>query len=149
MPISDDTQLGLANRFKVTIDKSDYDLGSWAKVEGLDVKWDLVEYRSGDGGNNRWFFPGKTDYSTIKLTRAACTDTGTVKKWLSTTSFAHELQSGKVELLDSKGEPVADWTLQNVLPLKWSITGFDASSSKVATETLELAHLGFLEDEVK
>ncbi|HSH23632.1 MAG: phage tail protein [Actinomycetota bacterium] len=148
MPINDDTQLGLANRFKVTIDKSDYDLGSWAKVEGLDVKWDLVEYRSGDGANNRWYFPGKTDYSTIKLTRAACKDTGTVKKWLTATSFEHEAHSGKIELLDSKNGKVADWTLKNVLPLKWSITGFDASASKVATETLELAHLGFLDDDV-
>lgn len=151
MPLSEDMQLGLANRFLVTIDNSDYDLGSWAKVEGLDVKWDLVEYRSGDAGNNRWYFPGKTEYSTVKLTRAACEDTGTVKKWLSKTSFEHELQSGKVQLLDAKGTPVkgAEWTLQNVLPLKWSISGFDAATSKVATETLEIAHLGFLEDAVK
>ena len=35
MPLTDDTHLGLANRFKVKIDNGSYDLGSWAKVDGL------------------------------------------------------------------------------------------------------------------
>jgi phage tail-like protein len=39
------------------------------------------------------------------------------------------------------------WELKGIVPTKWSITGFDASASKVATETLELAHHGFLDDE--
>jgi len=49
-----------------------HDLGSWAKVDGLDVSWDIAEYRAGDGGNYRWYFPGNTKYSNIKLARAAC-----------------------------------------------------------------------------
>jgi len=148
MPLTDSTHLGLANRFKVKIDNGSYDLGSWAKVDGLDVKWDLAEYRSGDGGNNRWYFPGNTSYSHIKLTRAACEDTKTVKEWLSKTSFTHEVQSGTIELLDSEGKPVADWNLRAVMPANWKIEGFDAGASKVAQETLELVHLGFLDDDV-
>jgi len=31
--------------------------------------------------------------------------------------------------------------------VKWSIVPFDATQSKVATEVLELAHMGFLENE--
>jgi phage tail-like protein len=50
-------------------------------------------------------------------------------------------------LHDSGGAPVMEWTLQHVMPVHWTISGFDASASKVATETLELAHLGFLEDQ--
>jgi hypothetical protein len=42
-----------------------------------------------------------------------------------------------------------EWDLKNVMPVRWSITGFDAGASRVATETLELAHLGFLADEMK
>ena len=48
MPLSDTTKIGLANRFKVKIDNGTYDLGSWAKVDGLEVTWDLAEYRAGD-----------------------------------------------------------------------------------------------------
>jgi phage tail-like protein len=145
-PLSDSSKLGLANRFTVKIDFASYDLGSWAQADGLDVKWDIAEYRAGDGGNVRWYFPGNTQYSTLRLTRAACEDSKTVKKWLSETSFTWKPYSGKVVLHDSAGAPVMDWTLQHVMPVKWSITGFDAGASKVATETLELAHHGFLDD---
>jgi phage tail-like protein len=146
MPLNDQTKLGLANRFTVTIDFATYNLGSWAQADGLDVKWDVAEYRAGDNGNSRWYFPGNTQYSTIRLTRAACEDSQKVKKWLSDTSFTWKPYSGKIVLHDSAGAPVMDWELQQVMPVKWSISGFDAGASKVATETLELAHLGFLED---
>jgi phage tail-like protein len=149
MAIAADAQLGMSMRFTVKIDNTPYDLGSWAKVSGLDVSWDLVEYRAGDGPQNeRWYFPGLTKYSTLKLERAVqAADTKKVREWLDSNSFKHEIQSGKVELLDAKSEAVMFWTLRHVLPTKWSISPFDSTTSKVATETLELAHMGFLENE--
>ncbi len=42
------------------------------------------------------------------------------------------------------GEAVATWTLRDVLPVKWSGPQLSVDSAKVATETLELAHHGFL-----
>lgn len=146
MALNDATKLGLANRFTVTIDFATYNLGSWAQADGLDVKWDVAEYRAGDGGNSRWYFPGNTQYSMVRLTRAACEDSQKVKKWLSDTSFTWKPYSGKIVLHDSGGAAVMDWELQQVMPVKWSISGFDAGASKVAIETLELAHHGFLED---
>jgi len=146
-PLNDTTKIGLANRFTLKIDDGDYDLGSWAKVEGLDVKWDVAEYRAGDAGNHRWYLPGITKYTDIKLTRAACPDSATVKKWLDTTATKYKASSGKLTLHDSANAEVMSWELKGIMPVKWSITGFDASASKVATETLELAHLGFLDDE--
>jgi phage tail-like protein len=142
-----DTMLGLAMRFSVTIDHGMYNLGSWQKVEGLDVQWEIVEYRAGDQKNQRWYFPGFTKYSNIKLSRAASKDdTEKVKKWLNSNSFKMEKQSGSVKLLDAKGEEVASWDLENVIPVHWSVSGFDATASKLAIETLELAHAGFLDE---
>ena len=149
MALDPTAQLGMSMRFTVKIDKTDYDLGSWAKVSGLDVSWDLAEYRAGDGPkNDRWYFPGITKYSTVKLERAVESEgTKNVRKWLDSNSFQHEVQSGKVELLDAKSAPVFHWTLRHVLPTKWSIAPFDSAGNKVAIETLELAHMGFLEEE--
>ena len=77
MPLNDASKLGLANRFSVTIDFSTYDLGSWAQADGLSVKWNVAEYRAGDGGQRqRWYYPGNTEYRPIKLTRAASADSG-------------------------------------------------------------------------
>lgn len=149
MPIGDTTMLGMVNRFTVKIHKTPWDLGSWSQVDGLEVKWDLAEYRAGDNGNDRWYFPGNTHYPVVRLTRAASPESTRVREWLSSTSFKWEPQVADVNLHDAGGAPVVSWHLRHVMPLRWSITGFEAGASRVATETLELAHRGFLDDEMK
>jgi phage tail-like protein len=148
MALASDALLGMAMRFAVTIDEGKYNLESWSKAGGLEVSWDLVEYRAGDHRNDRWFFPGLTKYPTVKLERAATLDgTESVKKWLNSNSFAHTAQTGSIVLMDAKLDTVSTWELRQVIPVKWSVSAFEATSSKVAIETLELAHLGFLTED--
>ena len=106
MPLNDASKLGLANRFSVTIDQKKYDLGSWAQADGLSVKWSIAEYRAGDAGNQRWYFPGTTEYTTVKLTRAASTESASVKKWLDDTSFNWKPCSGEVILHNSSNTAI-------------------------------------------
>jgi phage tail-like protein len=145
--LGDATLLGMANRFTVKIDNGEWDLGSWSQIEGLDVKWDIAEYRAGDSGNERWYFPGNTHYSMIRMTRAASTESAKVRDWLDKTSFNWAPQTAHIKLHDSSGTPIVPWELKKIMPVKWSISSFDASASRVATETLELNHMGFLADE--
>jgi phage tail-like protein len=138
--------LALANRFMVVLDT--IDLGYWASVSGLDVQWELCPYRAGDAGNQKIYFPGATKYSDIQLTRAACADSQKVQTWLSQRSCQKSVtkSSGTIYLGASDNTNLMQWQLVNVMPLKWSIDKFDASASKVAIETLTLAHEGFLAD---
>jgi len=149
MALATEALLGMSMRFAVNLDEQPVNLGSWSKVTGLDVTWDLVEYHSGDGPKNeRWYFPGRTKYSTVKLERAVEAEgTKAVQEWLAKNSFQHKVTSGKIELQDAKGAVVFSWTLRHVLPVRWSVTPFDSSATKVALETLEIAHMGFLENE--
>jgi hypothetical protein len=45
--------MGLVSRFMVTIDAAKYNFGSFNIVKGLDVTWDVAEYRAGDAKNER------------------------------------------------------------------------------------------------
>jgi phage tail-like protein len=149
--LNDQTKIGLANRFKVTVDPGSHDLGSFQKCEGLDVTWDMPDYRAGDGGNARWFFPANTKYTSVKLIRAVSDDSQLVRTWLDQNSFAFSSQRllVTIELFDSTGKPPAllTWVLRNAQPKKWSINNMDAGASQVSVETLEFEHEGFLEDE--
>jgi phage tail-like protein len=112
----------------------------------------MPEYRAGDAGNARWFFPGHTKYATVKLHRAASDDSKLVRDWLNSNSFwNHDSRSDiKVKLYDSTGMIViVEWELRAALPKKWSINNMDAGASQISIETLEIDHEGFLEDEVK
>ncbi|MFB7056447.1 phage tail protein [Streptomyces vinaceus] len=146
MSFSENTKLALANRFQVELDGGRVLLGSWAQVQGLEVTWKVADYRAGDSGNDRWFFPGFTEYPALKLTRAACTDSVRVKSWLSENSFGSQATTGTIKLLDPNNQEVIRWDLKSIVPMKWSIVGFEAGTSKVALETLELQHNGFLDD---
>jgi phage tail-like protein len=149
MAMTDDDNPGMANRFKVKHMPSEYDFGSWAKVDGLEVTFEMPEYRAGDAWNNRWMYPGFTKYPTVKLTRAAVPkDTKKVKKFLDDTAGKFVPGSIVITLLDAKGVTVFEWECKHAIVQKWSVSGgFDASASRVVTETLEFNHVGFLDDE--
>ena len=148
MGLTDTSSIGLANRFVVSMSgKSEYDLGSWTKAEGLDVAWDIAEYRMGDGGNDRLYFPGNTKYTNVKLIRGVSEETEKVKQWLNKNSWEMEVFAGSIQLYTTAAKKVTEWALRDVMPAKWSITSFDAGASQVAMETLELVHRGFLDDE--
>jgi phage tail-like protein len=148
MALADNVALALSNRFKVTVDAPKVmDLGSWGTVAGLEVTIESIEYRAGDSWNQRWYSPGATKYENIKLSRTVTAATKDVKNWLSMTALKHVPGSMKIVLLDAAGEPVHDWEVRSAMPVKWSVGGFDATANKLAIETLEIVHLGFLDDE--
>lgn len=142
--------VSMSNQFVIFIDHSDFDLGSWSKASGLSVRWDFCEYRNSQRPNYVWLSPGVPKYTSIKLSRAACSDSNTVKQWLTTTTSKlskHTPLSGAVQLVDMVGAPIVEWELREFFPIAWDIKELDASSSGVALETLELIHSGFLDNE--
>jgi phage tail-like protein len=154
--IGKESTLGLANRFVVDVDG--LNLGSWAQCVGLEVNFNPKDID--EGGNNFYkaYRPDCITYAKVKLVRAMnATDTKTVMDWLSKVArdadgpmarFGWELESGstaKITLYDAAQVEVQSWTLRNVYPSKWSGPGLDAMTSKVALETLELVHNGFLD----
>jgi phage tail-like protein len=151
MPVLDGTHIGMANRFQVKVlAPSEFDLGTWAKCDGLDVQWTVNSYQAGDQGNALWLFPGGTKYKDITLQRVACEHTKVIKdQWLKKTSFEHVKHHIVITLLDESydmANSVCDWDLIDAMPKQWSISGFEASKSAVAIETLVIAHTGFLDD---
>jgi phage tail-like protein len=141
-------QVGLAHRFCVVVDHSQFALGDWEKASGLSVSWESCTHRVGDMGNDFLMYPGLTKYENIKLTRAACGDSQTVQDWLAETAKSPQPLTGAIALVDWLGMPIVQWKLKEFIPVGWSIVDFDTGGGTVARETLQLAHTGFLQDDV-
>ena len=58
--------------------------------------------------------------------------------------MAVERQTAEISALDSEGKAIATWNLDGVYPVKWNGPSLDVGNNQVATESLELAHNGFL-----
>lgn len=122
---------------------SGHDLGSWSKVSGLDVTWDIAEYRSYGAANvSRPFFPANTKYGTVKLTRAASSETDLVFVWLRDVAAAGHSATIEITLVDSSGNRVVRWQMEGVQPRQYTVGGTHAKGTDAAVETLVLSHEG-------
>jgi phage tail-like protein len=128
--------------FTVKIDGQD--LGAFTQCDGLGCEV-AVEQRE-EGGNNLFVhqLPGRMKYTNIKLTRPVNGDTEKVAQWLA--GMANEVKRTNAEIaaMSADGTTVAAWSFMGVIPIKWTGPQLSVDSPKVATESLELAHHGFL-----
>ena len=135
------TQRVLAQRFAVTVNDCQTDLGSWQKVTGLDATMDLAEYRSGARAMSfpRYLIPSLND-GTVTLSRPASGESALVQDWLARLKLSFEPVTVEITLIDGPDQPVTSWELSGVVPLHWQISAFDPSRPHIATEVLVLAH---------
>lgn len=146
---------GLAMRFQVTVD--DLSLGSWSGCKGLKVE--LKSTRVNEGGNywSEKVLPDKITWSSVTLERAVHPqDSPLVQTWLgqvasrwmnydASAGSPYSPRNAKITLLGASLQEVTHWTLIHVYPISWTGPSLSATDNKVAIETLELGHEGFLE----
>jgi phage tail-like protein len=128
--------------FAVTIDG--HNLGAFTACDGIGVEVTIEERE--EGGNNLWVhkLPGRLKYTNVKLTRAVNTDTQKVADWFSSMSKGVVRTNGEIVAMTAEGTRVATWNLTGIIPVRWTGPQLSTDSAKVATETLELAHHGFV-----
>lgn len=146
-----ETMFGLTTRFLVSVEG--FNLGGWARCQGLEVKFNPLRITEGGNYNNEVVLPGEIKYPPVSLTRAMNPDgsADSVQSWLRKRAeeWINGYKSGgggtaTITLLHAHGGVVAKWMLRNVYPESWKGPDLDAMTLGVATEQLVLAHEGFL-----
>ena len=100
-----------------------------------------------EGGLNSFVhqLPGRIKYTNVKLTRPVNADTVKIARWLASMNGTVKRTQAQIVVKNHDAKPVFTWTLGGVVPVRWTGPSLAVDSPKVATETLELAHHGFLE----
>jgi phage tail-like protein len=83
-------------------------------------------------------------YTNIKLSRPLTADTMKVTRWLAAVANAPGKQTAHIDAMTEDGTVVASWALEQVVPVRWTGPSLNVETPKVATETIEIAHHGFL-----
>jgi phage tail-like protein len=133
----------VAYMFKVKIDSEN--LGLWNSFEGLGMET-MIETRE-EGGNNQFIhqLPGRLKYTNVKFSRPVGTDSSKVAAWLSSMASGVKRTTASITALGPDNKEIVSWSLDGVVPVRWTGPAFNVESPKVAVETLELAYHGFLE----
>ncbi len=143
MPVVlEDVDTAVSVCFIVKLD--DVDLGAFSSCEGLGCEV-VMESRE-EGGNNTmvWQLPTRLKYPNIKLTRPLGKDTESIAKWFASMATGYKRRTATIEAMRADGTSVAQWGLLDVVPVRWSGPSLSADSPKIVTETIEIAHHGFL-----
>lgn len=126
------------------VEVDDFSLGAFNSCEGLSCE--VVMEQREEGGNNGyvWQLPSRIKYSNIKLSRPVTKDTEKVTRWIASMVTGVTRKTGHISAMTLDGTVVARWSLLDVVPVRWQGPSLSLDSPRVATETLEIAHHGFL-----
>ncbi len=114
-------------------------VAGFSEVGGLSCESDVVEYRKGDGDITVTKLPGLKKFTNVSLKRGF-TAGEELWNWRKTVmDGVTERQSGTIVLLNEAREAAIKWTFREGWPSKWEGPAFNAKTSEVAIETLEIA----------
>ncbi len=120
------------------------DLGAFISCDGLGMDVDIESRPSGGDNDFEWKVPGRLRYRNIKLKRPIGPDTRKVALWFQSLAVGVLPTTGRIAALTPQGAEVIAWNLIGIVPVSWDGPSFSAESLAIATETLELAHHGFI-----
>ena len=113
-------------------------------VSGLTME--LEEFSYAEGGENRFShkFPVRGRYPDLVLKRGLLVDSG-LRAWIqdAAQNLIVRPVTVWVKLLDETHQPLQTYTVVGAWPKKWVVSDFNAESSELVIETLELAYQYF------
>ena len=130
--------------FHFSVEISNVGKISCKEVSGLDVEYDVIEYRAGDmPGFTKVKMPGLVKSGDITLKKAMFKDDKKLWEWINKVKMnVIQREAVTIALLDEEGGVVQSWKLTNAWPKKYSVDGFKAEGNGVSMETIVLAHEG-------
>lgn len=128
-------------RYKIEIDG--LEAGGFSEATGFDASIDVIEYREGDmTAETPMKVPGLKKYGNITL-KKGLTDSRVMYDWLASGLTGEvERKTVTLTLLNETQAPAASWQIINAWPTKYTAPDFNATSSEIAIETIEIAHEG-------
>lgn len=121
-------------------------MGIFRSITGLEVGYDVLEYREGGNNDTIHRLPGRITYPNLVLSWGLVSDEELLK-WFTATHTQAQPQEITVTLTaarDSKEVPQRKFTFTDAFPVHWSgpHLGTDAHDPQTWGETLEIAHSG-------
>ena len=127
-------------RYKVEIDG--LEAGGFSEASGFDASIDVIEYREGDMVQTPMKVPGLKKYGNITLKQGVA-DSMVMYEWMiAGVEGEVERKTITITILDETETAAASWQVINAWPTKYTAPDFNATSSEIAIESIEIAHEG-------
>lgn len=125
---------------QLTSTVSGFVLGGFSECTGLDASLAIEEYKEGGVNDRVHKFPSRSSFSNITLKRGVGFGEDL---WLWYEAFLNgegTRRNGLITLANELRVPIKMWSFENGIPIKWSGPSFNATTSALAIESIEIAH---------
>jgi phage tail-like protein len=122
----------------------DLTIGLFTEATGIGVEYDALTVE--EGGNNGFQVKlrGRAKYPNLVLKRGVTHETALLE-WFRKCEQSVDYRTVFVNLVAPDAEVVRSWSFLMCWPVKWTGPNLKGGSNAAATETLEIAHMGFIE----
>jgi phage tail-like protein len=127
--------------YKVEI--QDAVVGLFSECTGLSVEYEVLTYAAG-GDDFVHQLRGRKKYTNLVLKKGV-TDDKALATWFGQTKRREDRGAVTVSLLDRTSTKVRRWSFSRAHPIRWVGPTLASNGSAIGSETLEIAHEGFLE----
>lgn len=110
------------------------------ECSGLDSHAAPIDYREGSDPRHMRKIPGLNAYTPISLKRGITTSDELYKWHRSAIDGEVSVRNGSIVLLDEKGNEQIRWNFRKAWPSKWMGPAFNATTSAIGIESLEIQH---------
>lgn len=140
---SDSSRAYVVGSYRFMVELDGMLVAGFSEVSGLESEVELEEVA--EGGLNQYThrLPGRVKLQPLVLKRGMTT-TNELWNWYADVMRGSIVRkSGSIILYNEKDQEFRRWNFYDAYPTRWSGPGFNASSSDVAVEAIELTHNGF------
>jgi phage tail-like protein len=139
-----------AFNFAVTVDSAEGPDAEFSEVSGISMELEFEEVA--EAGNNAYKYrlPSRTKYPNLVLKRGLVTPKSSLAEWTirSIQDFMTadlEAKDILVELMDEDHQTtLMSWSFRKAIPVKWSVTDFNAQQNGIVTESMEFVYESIL-----
>ncbi|MFD9634239.1 phage tail protein [Streptomyces violascens] len=131
------------NRFRLSLQGPDGDIGWFTRCAGLAMSMEVDEVVEGGLNNSPTYLNTRIKYTPLTLSRPVSKDTLRMCKWVQDNLARPDPKPGHISCLDSDDKEVATWDLLDLRPVAWRGPTLDTSASDYAVEEIDFVHSGF------
>ncbi|MEM8639437.1 MAG: phage tail protein [Cyanobacteria bacterium P01_G01_bin.54] len=113
---------------------------AFSEVSGLSIEYETITYKHGlSYKEGNIYMPGLRSDVNLTLKKGIVKSDDYLLSWLMSTNLnTVEKRDITISLLNESGEPTVSWNVYDAFPKKLDAPSFNASSSEVAIESLDL-----------
>lgn len=119
-------------------------LGAFTTCDGLGCTLETEDVSEAQLETSPRRLPARMTYSDITLSRPLGPESAAVWAWITNWWRLPVPVPAEIVALAPDRTPIVRWWLWDVIPVRWQGPSFNVEESSAASETLEIAHHGFL-----